>query len=303
MPGNTGAVNTHSGSRCSYWYYVPMRFSRVLSISRPRFWLYEAGTFLVGVAAAYALTGQAEIFLLLPVVAFFFYFLIPANILIYGVNDIYDYETDRLNPKKANYEALVHPHEHPKLWLWILGTNIPFLLFLYGASVAAIVSFMVFVCCAVGYSMPPVRAKARPILDSLFSAGHYVATGVFGYFLAGGEGFAGAAVIAALSWAMAMHAYSAVPDIEADGAAHLATVATLLGRARTILLCFGFYVLSSILAYPYIGIAALVLGVVYGVLMLLSLYASDARLFAYYRIFPVLNALSGMLLFFLILLR
>lgn len=31
---------------------------------------------------------------------FALYFVIAANIWIYGINDIYDYETDKLNPKK-----------------------------------------------------------------------------------------------------------------------------------------------------------------------------------------------------------
>ena len=39
--------------------------------------------------------------------SFVVYFLIPANILIYGINDIFDYDTDKLNPKKGTYEAFI----------------------------------------------------------------------------------------------------------------------------------------------------------------------------------------------------
>jgi 4-hydroxybenzoate polyprenyltransferase len=38
---------------------------------------------------------------IIQVLLFGLYFLIPANIRIYGINDIYDYETDKLNPKKV----------------------------------------------------------------------------------------------------------------------------------------------------------------------------------------------------------
>jgi lycopene elongase/hydratase (dihydrobisanhydrobacterioruberin-forming) len=57
------------------------------------------------------------------------YFLISANIWIYGINDIYDYETDKLNPKKTEgYEALVTPPEQKSLWKRILWTTLPFLI-------------------------------------------------------------------------------------------------------------------------------------------------------------------------------
>jgi 4-hydroxybenzoate polyprenyltransferase len=35
-------------------------------------------------------------------------------------------------------------------------------------------------------------------------------------------------IIAAIDWAIAMHAYSAIPDIKADSEAGISTVATLL---------------------------------------------------------------------------
>ena len=155
-------------------YYRGMNVSRLLRLSRPRFWLYEAGTFAVGAAAAIA-QGGASWDWMLPV--WFLYFLIPANVLIYGVNDVFDYETDRRNPKKAGYEGLLEPQDHRAvLWSGALGTLI-FLPALLWAPAFALVPFAVFLFCATFYSAPPVRAKARPLLDMTFSAGHYVATG------------------------------------------------------------------------------------------------------------------------------
>jgi lycopene elongase/hydratase (dihydrobisanhydrobacterioruberin-forming) len=101
-----------------------MKLSRVLRISRPRFWIYELGPFMIGIlgglltyvlmvqggASTYAIaeiglgpvTSVAEIFRnhWVSIMIFAVYFLISANIRIYGINDIYDYETDKLNPKK-----------------------------------------------------------------------------------------------------------------------------------------------------------------------------------------------------------
>ena len=203
-----------------------MTLKKVLSISRPRFWLYEGATFaLIGVLAS--ATGTA--FYTKPTILDLeFYFLIPANILIYGVNDMCDYETDKLNPKKQSYETLVTPVMHPALWRWIAFTTIPFLFLTIRKP--ALISFGVFIFCAVFYSLPPIRAKARPFLDALFSAGHYVATGVFGYYIGGGDGIPYVGILAGMLWATAMHAYSAVPDIDADTKAGIPTIATFLGK-------------------------------------------------------------------------
>jgi hypothetical protein len=56
---------------------------------------------------------------------------------------------------------------------------------MHGGSLAlpTIISFLAFLFFSSQYSAIPIRAKARPIMDSLFSAGHYVATAVFGYYL------------------------------------------------------------------------------------------------------------------------
>jgi lycopene elongase/hydratase (dihydrobisanhydrobacterioruberin-forming) len=55
-------------------------------------------------------------------------------------------------------------------------------------------------------------------------------------------------VIAGMARAMAMHAFSAVPDIQADGDAHLETIATKLGAIPTIALCFCLYAIAGLLS-------------------------------------------------------
>jgi 4-hydroxybenzoate polyprenyltransferase len=107
------------------------------------FGLYEAATFgLIGVVSAMQgwiiFISQWEYWM------FLFYFLIPANILIYGVNDMFDYETDKLNPKKGTYEALVTPEKNKMLWIWIAVTNIPFFFFVLLSARESMISFIRF---------------------------------------------------------------------------------------------------------------------------------------------------------------
>lgn len=96
----------------------------LLKVSRPRFWLYLFGPYIVGIAAAGASRSD---FIRTDVIVFGLYFLFPANLLIYGINDIFDFETDKLNPKKVEYEALVSPENHSRLLIAILVLNLPFI--------------------------------------------------------------------------------------------------------------------------------------------------------------------------------
>lgn len=270
-----------------------MTLKKVLSISRPRFWLYEGATFaLIGVLAG--TTGTA--FIQNPLFWLWsFYFLIPANILIYGINDMCDYETDKLNPKKQSYETLVVPTMHPALWKWIAFTTIPFLFFLPYEK-PALISFGIFIFCAVFYSLPPIRAKARPFLDALFSAGHYVATGVFGYYIGGGDGIPYIGILAGMLWATAMHAYSAVPDIDADTKAGVPTIATFLGKKITLLLCALLYAGSALILGSQMPFVALTGGIVFLTLMYLSYKTNtDDELFTLYTYFPLINTGIGAL--------
>jgi 4-hydroxybenzoate polyprenyltransferase len=276
-----------------------MNLLKVLKISRPHFWLYELGTFAVGALVGF--NTETNIFFML---LYGFYFLIPANILIYGINDIFDYETDKLNPKKVEYEELVTPDKHKKLFSWIFFSNVLFLFFLPLFSVKMIISFLLFLFFAIFYSAKPIRAKSKPFLDSFMSAGHYVATGVFAFYLVGGESISFWGVVGAMFWAIAMHAYSAVPDIASDQKAHMATIATFFGRNKTIILCTFLYIFSAILAFQFIGFLALFFGLVYFFFMLLSLYVKKEKdLFSIYKSFSFLNPIVGMVIFFIFLLQ
>lgn len=249
---------------------------------------------MLGMFAGGLTSGQ----LLDPVVlASLLFFLIPANILIYGINDIYDYETDRLNAKKVEYEALLYPKDHATVWKWVIGTSLPFVSLFFFVSWPAAVSLVLFVFFATFYSAKPIRAKVRPGLDSFFSASHYVVTGVYGYFLVGGVGFPILGIVAGLLWSMAMHAYSAVPDIIADKESGIETVATRLGARATIVWSAVFYVAAGLLAAIAVGKWLAPLTLVYLVLMYLSYrnVGSHEKLLRIYAWFPKVNLLVGFL--------
>ncbi|GIW67684.1 MAG: prenyltransferase [Candidatus Parcubacteria bacterium] len=275
---------------------IVFKFKFLIKISRFRFWIYEAGTFFIGYLVA---TRSLDDFLNPNFFVFLFYFLFPANLLIYGINDIFDYETDKNNPKKAGYEKLLLPEYHKEVYFYILIFNLPFLIYSFlNLNLIQNLFFLLFLFFAIFYSAKPIRAKTIPILDSFFSASHYVFTGIFGYYLIERENidFPIFAFVFGILWAMAMHAYSAVLDIKFDREAKVSTIATFLGAKKTIILCLLLY-LSSFLILSNIKKIFILGAVPYLVLMILSLknYDDNQKIMKLYKYFPYINTILPML--------
>lgn len=275
-----------------------MRF--LLKVSRPRFWFYIFGPYLLGLIAGAAnrndlLAGHTILFAV--------YFLFPANLLIYGVNDIFDYETDKLNEKKVEYETLVSRKRHKSLAIWIIVFNLPFLiaaLIFFPTTWPSLAGFLFF---SIFYSAPPVRAKAKPFLDSVFNI-LYIFPGIFGYQLLTGNFPPLTLIVAAGLWTAAMHAYSAIPDIDADREAGLKTIATVCGPFVTLAICGLLYAAAAVLSFEYLGFVSISLGLAYIILMAASVRSvKTGRLFKLYRAFPLINVLAGFILFWNIALR
>ncbi len=269
----------------------------LINVSRPRFWVYVFGPYLVGLAAG--VTDRHD-FLSAKTILFGLYFLLPANLLIYGVNDIFDYETDRLNPKKKGYETLVRPESHFRLLFWIAALNIPFLLAAIYLTPQALPSLAGFILFSIFYSAPPVRAKAIPIVDSMFNV-LYVFPAAFAFQMITGTFPLLILFAAAWLWTMAMHAYSAIPDIDADKKAGVPTVATLFGPGWTHAFCGLCYAAAGTLSVTNITWIAAIGMLVYVPLMRFSDLAEYPKgVMDIYRFFPALNAIFGFALFWYI---
>jgi 4-hydroxybenzoate polyprenyltransferase len=270
-----------------------MTIGKLIRIARPRFNLYLLGPYLIGSTLGFT---SIQILLKWQFWLGFVYFTLPANLLIYGVNDIFDYETDKLNPKKQTYEALVTPAEHTHLWTWIMLLNVPFVLvfcLFYPMTIVGLLGFLFF---GIQYSAPPIRAKATPFLDSIFNI-LYVFPGIVGYTL-----FANKLqmdwhlLLSAGLWTMAMHTYSAIPDIAADRESNTHTTATVLGSQWTLMYCFVCFTLAGVLLAQVSLFPGLFITLVYGFMISVSYSASMAKLFKLYTYFPLLNTAVGFLL-------
>jgi len=92
---------------------------------------------------------------------------------------------------------------------------------------------------------PASGFKTTPFLDSV-SNGLYILPGAAAYAAVSGTHPPIAALAGAWLWAMGMHTFSAIPDIEPDRAAGIRTTATLLGEGRTYAYCVACWVAAAV---------------------------------------------------------
>jgi 4-hydroxybenzoate polyprenyltransferase len=269
----------------------------LLLASRPVSWINTGLPFL---AAAWEVDRGFTPALVLGTL----YFLGPYNLLLYGVNDLFDYASDVRNPRKGSVEGgLVAPAQSRRLWAAVLLTNVPFLVvlgLLGGAAAAAALVLAVLV--ALAYSVPPLRTKERPLLDSLTSALHFVLPAVCGFLVAGTPvadlpwlllgGF--------VAWGMASHAIGAAQDVVYDRAAGIGSIATVLGVRVTGLVALVGYTLAVgaalTLGTPYGPVAAAALAPYLLLPVLLLVRPGETRSRRAWRSFMGLNFLAGFVL-------
>lgn len=190
------------------------------------------GTILALYAGA---ASYGELGLTNAVKAFFAAFLL--NFVFFSPNDVFDRETDRENERKGTmFEGLVEEKGFPEkvaglsiglgyLTSLIIGGTL-------GLSLAAVTT------ASVVYSVPPIRLKSRPPLDSIvnglgvffiFSTGVAIAGGSFSDVISGAYWFSAIAA--------GFHVLLAAPDIEADREAGLKTTAMYLGWRGSSIAC------------------------------------------------------------------
>jgi 4-hydroxybenzoate polyprenyltransferase len=231
--------------------------------SRPLSWVNTAFPF----AAAYLLTAGVDLTLVIGTL----YFLVPYNLAMYGINDVFDYESDLRNPRKGGVEgAVLDRRMHRPTLIAVAVTNLPFLAYL--VAVGSPLSWLVFavsVFAVVAYSAKGLRFKEKPVVDSLTSSTHFVSPAVYGLVLAGAVFTPQlvALLVAFFLWGVASHAFGAVQDVLADRAASIHSIATVFGARATVRVAVVAYVLAGgfLLLTSWPGPLAALLAVPYAI--------------------------------------
>lgn len=275
---------------------------KLVFVSRPISWPNAAYPF----AAAYLLAGGGDLTLLIIGTIFF---LIPYNLMMYGVNDIFDYESDIRNPRKGGIEGMKEQKElHPVIAWGVVVTSLPFILYLLTIgtlfSKLILLTVLFFV---IAYSIAKLRFKERPFLDSVTSSIHFVGPAVYGLTLVQVSPAAMPYIIAFFCWGMASHAFGAVQDIIPDRQGKIASIATFLGARRTVYFAMILYGIAAFILFlqplPYALVGIVGLAYIGNIIQLHAINdTTSAAANRPWRRFIWLNLISGFFITLLLLL-
>ena len=229
--------------------------------SRPISWINTAYPFGL---AYWLATGDTGLTLWIGAL----FFLIPYNLLMYGINDVFDYESDLRNPRKGGIEgALLDPKWHVVTVKAAIWSCVPFVVYLTVIGTSSSTSWLYLTLFAViAYSAKGLRFKEKPFLDSITSSLHFVGPVIFGLSLAEvnlGQRQILIAIVSFFLWGVASHAFGAVQDVLADREGGIASIATVIGARATVRVALAAYVVAASLLlglnqpYSFAALAAI----------------------------------------------
>lgn len=198
----------------------------LIRVSRPIVWFLLPTVYCLGLHASHAVLSAAAIIQILLLT-------FPMNLIGCGLNDIYDYDSDRLCERRAKtWGVVVDKKTRPLVWLGVLAM-MPLvfagaLVTHIGWNIAATAGL---IAIAWAYSVPPVRLKERPPLDSLANGlGYFLLPLVMGYSLGADPRMMPLRYYLLALCVCGVHALAAAADYDVDRAAGHRTIAVAFGR-------------------------------------------------------------------------
>jgi 4-hydroxybenzoate polyprenyltransferase len=226
---------------------------KLFRVSRPISWINTAFPF----AAGYVMLGGSidPLFILATL-----FFLIPYNVVMYGINDVFDYESDIQNPRKGSIEGAVEAKQFHPFILWSCAIlSIPFIIALaFFMPLPALMTLAVVMFFVIAYSIKGLRFKEVPFLDSITSSLHFVGPLLIAAACFGFPSAAWPFITSFLLWGLASHAFGAVQDIIPDRKGGLHSIATVIGARATIWFSTLCYALSCIIVIAQGGLSTAV---------------------------------------------
>lgn len=311
-----------------------MKLSVLWKHSRPRFWHYLYGPMLIWWAYYFKVNMPdiwyswfvfyAAIFFF---VAFMLYFTFPANLFVYWVNDYADWDTDKFNDKKQWYEGILKKEKNfllnvflIQVFYWLIIAVLYFIgftlyqnTFNFDIIIGHLYDFgnifirsVLLVLLPFGilswlYSAEPIRFKKRIFIDGISNVLYIITPTILIWIMQWYNSFGDITTNfwmwfgASWLWCIAMHCFSAIPDIEADKKAWLHTTAIFLWKQWALIYCAILYLLAGIMSYYVIGILWVILWLIYFVVVILG-FKYD--IFRIYKRFPYVNFVIWWLLCF-----
>jgi len=199
--------------------------------------------------------GQRDVFHSLAFWLGALYVSFPMGLLLYGWNDIVDYEADRLNPRKGTFlfGARGTPEQLRGLPLRIALVQLPFMIaFSVLAGTKILLCFAGMIAAAALYNWPRYGFKARPPFEILNQAG-YLFVLLLSSWMNDVPLLPWATMLFGALFAMHSHVFGEVMDLEPDRAAGRRTTATVIGRVPAKLLMAALMLVEAGLVVWFFG--------------------------------------------------
>lgn len=218
----------------------------LIQVSRPGLWSTTALFYLMPL-------GHSSISRSAPFWAGLFYVLFPLGLVLYGVNDIADAQTDRYNPRKGTFlfGSLGAFEQLASLRWQIALVQIPFLVWFFYLVGSQILVWLAVLLVAVSlYNAPRFAWKARPPLDVLIQAS-YLLVFVLSSWLNHMPQLPWPAFVFGALFAMHSHVFGEVMDIAPDRLSGRHTTATQIGAVHAKHLIAALLIIEALLVYAF----------------------------------------------------
>jgi 4-hydroxybenzoate polyprenyltransferase len=222
----------------------------LIRVSRPILWPVLPLVYGLGLNAAGADVSTVAVVQMLLLT-------LPMNLIGCGLNDIYDFESDRRSSRRrAVWGAVVAAEDRAVVWrgVWAM---VPLLLLgaLLTQNAWNIAATCGLVAVAWAYSVPPVRLKERPPLDSLANGlGYFLLPFVMGYSLGADPAAMPLRYYLLALCVCGVHALATAADYDADREAGHRTLAVAYGRRFAAAVAFATFAVAWLLG-DYQGVA------------------------------------------------
>ncbi|MBC7885686.1 MAG: UbiA family prenyltransferase [Saprospiraceae bacterium] len=223
------------------------KFLLYLKVSRPGLWFATIWLYMLP-------TSQSpEMFHSFLFWYGFFYICFPLNFMVYGWNDVVDYETDVLNPRKDSFwfGARATKMQLGTLWKPIIISQIltlPVLIFYGGMNMLLI--YAGFIVINLLYNLPEKGLRSMPPLELLCQIG-YLLVVPFSIILNKTESLPFQTYIYLFLFSIQAHLMGEVMDCLPDKSSGRTTTTTVLGVIRTKILIILIVVGEIFIVFQY----------------------------------------------------
>lgn len=270
-------------------------FKKILHISRPHIWIYTLGSFILGITIG-SYTTNETIHLSYQLLFLILLLTLPVNLFLYALNDAFDVDTDKNNPKKSDLENRALLTNKKELLLISCVSSALLLSTVLFVSEKITSLLLVWLLIIATYNITPIRFKARPFLDMFFAL-NFPLWGVIGYVFVTNTFPDIFYIFMLVFFSFSMHLYTSIHDITFDKESGVTTTAVFLGSVQKNLYISVFIYLPVVILLIIKGLFLIsIASLIYPIFFILqATYLKKENELVQYRRFIKLHYIVGLI--------